>query len=134
MTTAGCFKIKRRRKVPEKTDSDQLDYANKRAAKAINDIVKVVEDSTTLTMEEVQQTFQNLAHILTIAQQKAILSLPLALAVNGAVKLGEVALPSIPGTAALSYPPGVRAPQPERIAGERTRTPPPDDDDGVDFE
>lgn len=130
--------------MPEKTDSEQLDYANKRAAKAINDIVKVVEDSKTLTMEGVRQTFQNLAHILGIAQQKAVLSLPLALAVNGAVKLSETALPSIPVAQSLSsFPPGVRSPDPQpavaerMVSGEGRRRPPANqknqEDPDVDF-
>lgn len=117
------------------SDLEKLKVVAQKAAKSVNDIVKMVEGASDLKIEAVDAVFENISHLLLIAHQRARLSLNLALAANGAADLTEK-LPDItPVNPTLAPVLTVPLAQPvrERIVGESKRKAAVDDDADVDF-
>lgn len=89
-----------RRVKPRLTDKQKLEGAVGAIGKAIADSIKVVEQSSELTQEQVTTAFQFISHLLLTGGQKALLSLSIAKAANGGFSLDEPpAMQPVPGFA-----------------------------------
>ena len=113
----------------EKTpDQLKLEAVIMKLAKHYNELVKVVEKSSTIEPEHLGKAFAFLSNIQNDSHNKAVLSISTAKAANGGFSLEMDITPS------PAPSPSLRKPAGERIVGERKGPkPPPDDDDGIGF-